>query len=79
MRYRNRHSNRGAGVHIFVDQGEDCAGGCMERKGWGMGQGRGGRGEGRGPGVLDEAMAEAAVEAWVAAGGARWTMVTYAS
>lgn len=52
MRYRNRHSNRGAGVHIFVDQGEDCAGGCNERKGWGMRQGRGGRGrgQGRGPG-----------------------------
>ncbi|WP_321490611.1 PadR family transcriptional regulator [uncultured Hyphomonas sp.] len=50
MRYRNRHSNRGAGVHIFVDQGEDCAGGCNERKGWGMRQGRGGRGRGFGRG-----------------------------
>lgn len=56
MRYRNRHSNRGAGVHIFVDQGEDCAGDCMERRGRGMRQGRGGRGrgfgrgQGRGPG-----------------------------
>ncbi len=50
MRYRNRHSNRGAGVHIFVDQGEDCAGDCNDRKGWGMRQGRGGRGNGRGRG-----------------------------
>lgn len=56
MRYRNRHSNRGAGVHIFVDQGEDCAGDCMDREGRGMRQGRGGRGrgfgrgQGRGPG-----------------------------
>jgi len=50
MRYRNRHSNRGAGLHIFVDQGEDCVGGCNDRKGWGMRQGRGGRGFGRGQG-----------------------------
>ena len=50
MRYRNRHSNRGAGVHIFVDQGEDCDGDRHGRKGWGMRQGRGGRGRGFGRG-----------------------------
>ena len=51
MRYRNRHSNRGTGVHIFVDQDEACGGPRGNRKGWGMRQGRGGgRGMGRGEG-----------------------------
>ena len=50
MRYRNRHSNRGAGRHIFADQGGDCLGDCMDREGRGMGQGRGGRGRGQGRG-----------------------------
>ena len=52
MRYRNRHSDRGADRHFFAGQGEDCTGACMERKGRGMRQGRGGhrRGQGRGPG-----------------------------
>ena len=51
MMYRNKHSKRGAGVHIFVDQCDE-AGGCRgERGGWGMRHGRGqGRGAGRGRG-----------------------------
>jgi DNA-binding PadR family transcriptional regulator len=51
MMYRNRHSNRGAGVHIFVDQCDE-AGSCRgQRGGWGMRNGRGmGRGQGRGAG-----------------------------
>jgi DNA-binding PadR family transcriptional regulator len=51
MMYRNRHSKRGAGVHIFVDRCDD-AGGCRgERGGWGMRHGRGqGKGHGRGRG-----------------------------
>ena len=43
--YRNRHSHRGTGVHIFVDQGE--GGGRGGRRGRSMGRGMG-RGEGRG-------------------------------
>jgi DNA-binding PadR family transcriptional regulator len=51
MMYRNRHSKRGAGVHIFVDHGDE-AGGCRgERGGWGMRHGRGqGKGQGRAAG-----------------------------
>jgi len=49
MMYRNRHSKRGGGVHIFVDQGEGAFGGRGGRGGWGMRHGHGqGRGMGRG-------------------------------
>ena len=45
--YRNRHSKRGSAVHILVEQGDE-AGGCRNRRGWGMGPGRGrGRGHSR--------------------------------
>lgn len=51
MMYRNRHSKRGAGVHIFVDHGEGACGGRGGHGGWGMRHGHGqGRGMGRGRG-----------------------------
>ena len=51
MMYRNRHSKRGSGVHIFVDQGEGACDGRGGRRGCGMREGRGmGRGQGRGMG-----------------------------
>lgn len=50
MRYRNRHSERGAGRHFFADQGEACIGDCMDWEGRAMRQGRGGRGRGQGGG-----------------------------
>ena len=47
--YRNRHSKRGGGVHIFVDQNEAGFCGHGNREGWRMRHGRG-HGHGKGPG-----------------------------